>query len=417
MDLFVIIALLVIISAGYSYINARFIKLPVTIGIMCIATVVSALIIIIDKLHPSIAKYLTRLAQNIDFSTAVLNIMLGFLLFAGSFNLDGNRLKREMRPVFVLSTISVIVSTFAFGFLFYGITALLQVKIPLIYCFLFGALISPTDAVAVSAVVKGSKLSTHLETIIAGESLFNDGVGLVLFTTILEIAYSNDSAAFDLGKTALLFCREVFGGVAFGLLCGYSVHRLMRSISDFQTIVLLSLGMVMGISLLCIYWKLSVPLAVVSAGLFAGTRSINTERGENSHQSLERFWKLVDEMLNTILFVLIGLQMINLPYIGKFWLTGGVAIILVLAARWLSIVLPLTFLRKSLNINFKNVGVLTWAGIRGGISIALALSLPHNKYRYIILAGSYFIVIFSVIIQGLTLDKLINKQYPDNPKE
>ncbi|MCJ8211559.1 sodium:proton antiporter [Mucilaginibacter sp. RS28] len=412
MNLFIIITLLVIISAFYSYINARFVKLPATIGIMFIATAVSVLIIVVDKVHPSVADFLTRLAKSIDFSEAVLNIMLGFLLFAGSFNFDTNKLKREMRSVMVLSTLSVIISTFIFGGLFFLITGLLGIKIPLIYCLLFGSLVSPTDAVAVAGIVKGSKLSSHLEVLIAGESLFNDGVGLVLFTTILEIAYRNEDA-FNLGKTALLFLREVFGGVGFGLMVGFAVNKLMRSITDFQTIVLLSIGTVMGISVACIYWKLSIPLAVVSAGLFIGTKSINASRDETSHQSLERFWKLIDEMLNTILFVLIGLQMVTLPFITNFWLTGSIAIVLVLVARWLSIAFPLTFLRRSLKVNYHNINVLTWAGIRGGISIALALSLPHNKYRYIILSSCYFIVIFSVIVQGLTLNRLINSRYND----
>lgn len=416
MNLFLIIALLVIVSAGYSYINARFIKLPITIGIMLIATVVSILIIIFDHVNPSFSKYLTALAKNIDFSEAVLNIMLGFLLFSGSFNLDTKKLKREMRPVLMLSTIGVILSTAVFGGLFYGVMSVFNIHIPLLYCFLFGALVSPTDAVAVSAIITKSKLPSHLETIITGESLFNDGVGLVLFVTILELVERN-TGHIELGKTIVLFCREVFGGIGLGLICGYFVNRLMHSINDFQTIVLLSLALVMGLSVMATLWHLSVPLAVVSAGIINGVRSINNSNKENSHQSLERFWKLIDEILNSILFVMIGLQIVELPFLNNYWLTGIVSIVLILVARWISILIPMTFLKRSLELNYSNITIMTWAGLRGGISIALALSLPHNHFRYVILAGAYFIVIFSVIVQGLSLNKLIGRSYKEVDKQ
>ena len=407
MDLFVIIALLVIVSAIYSYINARYVKLPGTIGIVSIAVAVSILTIIVDSLNPDVAQYLTVLSKNINFSGTVLNIMLGFLLFSAAFRLNTKRLKKEMRPVFVLSTISVILSTAIFGGLFYGATMLFNIHIPLVYCFLFGALISPTDPVAVGALIKNSKLPTNLETIISGESLFNDGLGLVLFISILEVIRSGE-VNIDFVKAALLFVREVFGGLFLGIVLGYVAFRLMKSITDFQTIVLVSLALVMSISVIATLLHFSIPLAVVSAGLFAGNQSINLDSTEHSHQSLEKFWELIDEMLNTILFVMIGLQMVNLPYLTNYWLIGGIAIIIILAARWMSITLPLTFLRKSLNINYNNVKILTWAGLRGAISIALALSLPQSPYRHIILAGAYFVVIFSVIVQGLTLNRLIN---------
>ena len=407
MDLFLIIALLVIVSAVYSYINARFIKLPGTIGVITIAIVVSLITIAIDKLNPDVAHYLTALAKNINFSGTVLDIMLGFLLFAGSFNSNTKRLKKEMRPVFVLSTLSIVLSTAIFGALFYC-SALLFHPVPFIYCLLFGALISPTDPIAVGAIIKSSKLPQNLATIISGESLFNDGVGLVLFITILEVIESGvDHIVF--AKTALLFVREVFGGIALGLILGFIAFRLMKSISDFQTIVLVSLSLVMSISVLAAYLHLSIPLAAVSAGLFTGNQTINADAKEQSHEALEKFWHLIDEMLNTILFVMIGLQMVNLPYITNYWLTGGIAIVLILAARWLSILLPLTFLRHTLAVNYSNINILTWAGLRGAISIALALSLPITPYRHIILCGSYFIVIFSIVIQGLTLNKVINR--------
>jgi CPA1 family monovalent cation:H+ antiporter len=416
MHLFLIIALLVILSAIYSYINARWLKLPGTIGIMTLAIIGSVITIIVDRLNPSIADHLTVLAKNINFSTTVLNIMLGFLLFASAFNLDVRKLKREMRPVFILSTLGVIVSTAIFGTLLYWVTGLIDIKIPYIYCLLFGALVSPTDPVAVAAIIKGSKLPNNLETIISGESLFNDGIGLVLFITLLEITQSGTDNI-DFAKAAILFVQEVFGGIAMGALTGYMAFKLMKSIDHFQTIVLVSLSLVMLNSVVATLLHLSIPLAVVTAGLLAGGRSINVDNKDHSHQALEKFWTLIDELLNTMLFVMIGLQMVNLPFIQNYWFTGAIGILVLLGARWLSIMMPLTFLRRSLNINYNSINILTWAGLRGGISIALALALPASPYRHFILSGTYFIVIFSIIIQGLTLNRVINAAYKNNPKD
>ncbi|MCQ6956945.1 cation:proton antiporter [Mucilaginibacter aquariorum] len=416
MPLFLIIALLVILSAIYSYINARWLKLPGTIGIMTLAIIGSVLTIIVDRLNPSIADHLTVLAKNINFSTTVLNIMLGFLLFASAFNLDVRKLKKEMRPVFILSTLGVIVSTAIFGTLLYWVTGLIDIKIPYIYCLLFGALVSPTDPVAVAAIITGSKLPNNLETIISGESLFNDGIGLVLFITLLEITQSGTDNI-DFAKAAILFVQEVFGGIAMGAITGYMAFKLMKSIDHFQTIVLVSLSLVMLNSVVATLLHLSIPLAVVTAGLLAGGRSINVDNKDHSHQALEKFWTLIDELLNTMLFVMIGLQMVNLPFIQNYWFTGAIGILVLLGARWMSIMLPLTFLRRSLNINYNSINILTWAGLRGGISIALALALPASPYRHFILSGTYFIVIFSIIIQGLTLNRVINVAYKNNPKD
>ncbi|GAA4909592.1 sodium:proton antiporter [Mucilaginibacter defluvii] len=412
MELFVIISLLIVLSAIYSYLNARFIKLPGTIGVITIAIVGSIGIIISNKLNTDWAKRLTELAHSIDFSRTVLNIMLGFLLFATAFRIDKTKLKRQMWPVITLSTVGVLLSTAIFGGLMYLVTNLLELNVPLLYCLIFGALISPTDPVAVSAIIKESKLPQKLETIVSGESLFNDGIGLVLFITLLEIAEAGVNST-DFHKAFILFAQEVFGGIALGALTGYIAHRLMRSITDFQTIVLVSFALVMGNSVVASFWHLSIPLAVVTAGLFAGSESINIDRNERSHQELVSFWELVDEMLNTILFVMIGLQMINIPAINNYWLIGSISVIVLLIARWLSIMLPITFLRRSLDVNYGSINILTWAGVRGGISIALALTLPGSAHKGLILSATYFVVIFSIVVQGLTLNKVINAWYGD----
>jgi CPA1 family monovalent cation:H+ antiporter len=410
MHLFLVIALLVIVSALYSYINARFLKLPGTIGIMALAIIGSIITIAVDNLNPGVARYLTVLAKNINFSTTVLNIMLGFLLFASAFKVNVRKLKREMRPVLILSTLGVILSTAIFGTLLYYVARFIDVKIPYVYCLLFGALVSPTDPVAVGAIIRGSRLPSSLETIISGESLFNDGIGLVLFITLLEITRTG-AENIDFAKAVLLFVQEVFGGIALGAVTGWLAYRLMLSVNDFQTILLVSLGLVMLNSVVAEWLHLSIPLSVVTAGLLAGGRSINADNKEHSHEALEKFWGLIDEMLNTMLIVMIGLQMVNLPYIKNYYLTGAIGIVVILIARWLSIALPLTFLRRSLNVSYSNVNILTWAGVRGGITIALALALPASPYRHFILSGSYFIVIFSIIVQGLTLNRVINASY------
>ena len=410
MDMFLIVALLIIVSAVYSYINARFIKLPGTIGIVTLAILGSVITLIVEHTYPDVAKHLTSLSQHINFSTTVLNVMLGFLLFATAFNLDVKKLKREMRPVLILSTLGVLLSTAIFGSIFYFVSGFVHIKIPFIYCLLFGALVSPTDPIAVASIIRGSKLPANLETIISGESLFNDGIGLVLFITVLEITQTG-THNIDFAKAVVLFIQEVFGGIALGAISGFLVFKLMKSVTDFQTIVLMSLGLVMFDSVVASYLHLSIPLAVVTAGLFLGGRSINTHRKEQSHEALEQFWTLIDEILNAVLFVMIGLQMVNVPFINNYWITGGISIVIILIARWLSIMLPLTFLRRSLNVNYSSINILTWAGLRGGISIALALALPASPYRHLILSGAYFVVIFSIIVQGLTLNRVINASY------
>ncbi len=396
---------MVVISAVFSYVNARFLKLPGVIGIITIAVLVSVIAVFTGKVFPVIFQSITGLNKNIDFSQTLLNVMLGFLLFAGSLRFDWTELKKQIRPVFILSTISVIVSTLVFGLLFDWLTSLVKVDIPFIYCLLFGALISPTDPVAVSAVLKNSKIPKHLETIITGESLFNDGIGLILFVSILEYI-SQSGGEVHPRHIAILFAQEVFGGIFLGGFLAFITFRLMRKVDDFQTLVMSSLALVMGISVLATKLHLSIPLAVVAAGLLIGNLRFGKDPSGKMNAFLEKFWTLIDELLNTILFVMIGLQIVMMPFLTYYWFVCIIGILIVLIARLLSVLAPIIFLGRALQVNFNNVGILTWAGVRGGISIALALSIPASKYSHIIIAGCYFIVIFSVVLQGLTLNKV-----------
>lgn len=402
MDLLQLITLLLLLSAGISYINQRFIKLPGTIGVVAISVVVSVVIVIIGKTNNDLAAKVKEASDSMDFSRILLDVMLGFLLFASALHFDYQKLRKQRWPVFALSTLGVLLSTFLFGLLLYYFTGLININIPLMYCFIFGALISPTDPIAVGSILKHSKISEKLSTVIAGESLFNDAVGLLVFVLLLELVQQPD-IAISFSTVAGLLLHEVLGGILIGLATGYVGYKLIKSIKDFQTILLISIALVLGISLLAGYFHASVPLAAVTAGLIIGNNSFHEDKV--SDDFLLRIWKLIDEVLNTILFAMIGLQMVAMPFLREYWLLGLSAIVIILVARIISISLPALFLLGK--INFNNLFILSWAGLRGGISIAMALSLPDSPYKEGILSGCYFIVLFSIIIQGLSLNRLI----------
>ena len=402
MDLLTIITILIIISAVFSYLNERIIKLPGVIGVVTISIVVSILILVLGKTSNGLTNSIETLAQSIDFSKVLLNIMLGFLLFASAFHFEYQKLKEQRLPVFLLSTLGVIISTAVFGGLLYLIAWVLPIhNIPFIYCLLFGAIISPTDPIAVAAILKNSKIPPRLDTIISGESLFNDGVGLILFVIILEI--TNQPGSTSSVEIIKLFAREVLGGIIIGLISGYLGYRLIKSIKDFQTIFLISIALVLGISVVAVKFNTSIPLAAVTAGLIIGNTS--PDKKNIADEFLGKIWELINDVLNTILFVMIGLQLVAMPFLHDHWITGLISILILLIARIVSISVPAFFLLR--RVNLSNLSILTWAGLRGGISIAMALMLPESPYRQIILSGCYFVVIFSIIFQGLTLKKVV----------
>jgi CPA1 family monovalent cation:H+ antiporter len=403
MDLLTIITILISISAVFSYLNERIIKLPGVIGVVTISIVVSILILVLGQTSNGLTNTIETFAKSIDFSKVLLNIMLGFLLFASAFHFEYQKLKEQRLPVFLLSTLGVIISTGVFGGLLYLIITLVFHihHLPFIYCLLFGAIISPTDPIAVAAILKNSKIPPRLDTIISGESLFNDGVGLILFVIILEIANKSGSTSFV--EVIQLFAREVLGGIIIGLISGYLGYRLIRSIKDFQTIFLISIALVLGISVIAVKFHTSIPLAAVMAGLIIGKTS--PDRKNIADQFLGKVWELINDVLNTILFVMIGLQLVTMPFLHEHWVTGLISILILLIARAVSISIPAFFLLRKLNLS--NLSILTWAGLRGGISIAMALMLPESPYRQIILSSCYFVVIFSLIFQGLTLKKVV----------
>ncbi len=404
MNILTVITILIIISALFSYLNERFIKMPAMIGVMTISVMVSLAVLIIGRIGDEKYNIITRLAHNIDFTKVLLDVMLGFLLFASALQLDNKKLNVLKRPVFILSTLGVLVSAGTFGVMFYGVTLLFHIHIPIIYCFVFGAIISPTDPIAVGSILKKSNIPSRLETIISGESLFNDALGLILFVTLLGAAHQT-GPAFSVAEMLQVFAREVLGGITLGLAFGYAGHWLIKPIRDYQTIFLITIAVVLGISLVGHELHTSIPLSAVVAGLIVGNQKFTKEH--EGGEFLNRIWHLIDEVLNTILFVMIGLQLLVLPFLKDYWLIGACSIIIILLARMMSVTLNAFFeLRR---INFTNLSILTWAGLRGGISIALALSLSHSVYREIILSCCYCIVIFSVLVQGLTLNTVVSK--------
>jgi len=408
MDLFVLLTSLFAIGSIFSYINARWIKLPGVIGVMVLSIIAALVTLAASKTFPRFSHFILELSGSIDFSKALLDIMLGFLLFASALHFDINKLRENLRGVLMISTIGVLLSTLIFGGLLFYTSGFLGMPIPFIYCLVFGALISPTDAVAVAALLKKSRMPKRLETIIAGESLFNDGIGLVLFITFLEIAES-PGKGFSLSNAVALFGQEVFGGLAFGLVAGWVAYKMMRTVDDFQTIVMISITLVMGISVIGNLLHVSIPLAVVAAGLLVGSRSFSKDPSHSAEEYLNRVWGLMDELLNTILFVLIGLQMVVVPFSVNYLFIGLFAIVTLLIARLMSIFMPVFLLRRSLRLQYNSIFILTWGGLRGGISVALALSLPLSPYREIILAGCFFVVVFSIVFQGLTLNKVVDR--------
>ncbi len=408
MNLFTIIALLTTVCALFAYVNFRFVKLPTTIGLMLIALLVSIGIMIVGQFNTSVLDGVKGLISEIDFSEVLMEVMLSFLLFAGALHTDMDLMREQKWSILSFATLGVLISTFLAGTLFFYVLPLLGLGIPFIHCLLLGALISPTDPIAVLGILKEAKIPKNLEIVITGESLFNDGVGVVVFLTILQIAIMGPSEITP-GEVAFLFGEEVGGGLLLGMVLGYITYRLMKSIDHYQTEVLLSLALVMGGYALASALHFSGPLAVVVAGLFIGNKGRTEAMSSETVEYLDKFWELIDELLNALLFVLIGLEIVVVSFLDEYWLAGLIGILLVLISRFAAVFIPILFLRRSVNFMPRTPMIMTWGGLRGGISIALALSLPAAMNKDLILSITYSIVIFSILIQGITLGPIVKQ--------
>jgi CPA1 family monovalent cation:H+ antiporter len=404
MQLYDALAILTVLAALFGYINYRFIRLPDTIGVMLISLVASMAIIAIGYIQPKIFLGITTFIRSIDFYTVLVRMMLSFLLFAGAIHVDASELRRLRAPILTFSTVSVLLSTGFIGVLLYTLCPLFNQPIPFLYCLLFGALISPTDPVAVLSILRKAGIPRSLEIKITGESLFNDGVGIVLFLCIYELTIPGTGNV-GLAHMFGLFLRQAGGGVALGIALGYAGYFLLRSIDYYQVEVMITLAIVMGGNLLAGKLDVSGPLAMVIAGLITGNKSRRYGMSDHTRDYLDKFWILLDNLLNAVLFLLLGFEMLVIPFRPSWLLLGGAAIVVVLVARYLSVWLPIRTLRLRTGFQKNTVSILTWGGLRGGLSVALALSVQDERYGDLFLVITYIIVLFSIVVQGLTIGR------------
>lgn len=402
------IAILLTLSAVFAYLNFRFFKLPTAIGIMLISLVLSLLLLIIGEFgFLDISQHASRLIQGIDFHTALINGMLSFLLFAGALHINLNELSKQKWVILILASVGVITSTFIIGGMSWVILNALELNISFIYCLLFGALISPTDPIAVLGILKTVGVPKSLEIKISGESLFNDGVAVVVFLVLLGIATGQGEAS--VSSISILLIQEVIGGAVYGLIIGGLCFYMLRSVNNYQVEVLLTLALVMGGYALASAIHVSGPIAMVVSGLLIGNHGRIFAMSPSTREHLDMFWELIDEILNAVLFLLIGLEVLILVYHMEYFLAALALIPVVLLSRFISVSIPIQIMKNVREFSPGVTRLMTWGGLRGGISVALALSLPKGMEREVILAVTYALVVFSILVQGLTLGSLVKQ--------
>jgi CPA1 family monovalent cation:H+ antiporter len=416
LSIFEIAAVMLSLSALFGWINHAFLKLPHTIGLLIMALVSSLVLLGLEIIFPALGLTDTFQAMigQIDFNETVMKGMLAFLLFAGALHVDMTFLHSKRWAIGLMATIGVLISTAIVGGGFYLVAQLLGLQIPFIWALVFGALISPTDPVAVLSILKTVSMPQELEAKIAGESLFNDGVGVVVFTIIVAIAAGSGAhGAEHVGpaQIAELFFVEAGGGAVLGLVTGWLAYKAMAMIDEHAIEILITLGIVAGTYALAQRLHLSGPIAVVIAGLLIGNKGAEFAMSERTRTYLFGFWEMIDEILNSVLFLLIGLEILVLSSSmdAKYGLVVLLAIPLVLIARFTAVLIPIKFLGLFKSFTKGAIPVLTWGGLRGGISVALALSLPDVPEKPLILTATYGVVIFSIIVQGLTVKNVVQR--------
>lgn len=406
MEILDLSALLLSLAAIFSYINFRFIKLPTTIGIMLIAMLISVSLVILGHFgFEGVQNKATTVLESIDFNKALMHGMLSFLLFAGALHVNLEDLARHKWIISILATFGVVISTFIVGGSAWVVFWLIGIKLPFIYCLLFGSLIAPTDPIAVIGILKKAGVPKSLETKITGESLFNDGVAVVVFLVIMGIVTGGHDVTAQ--HIILLFVEEAIGGIFFGIAIGWLTYLMLKSVDNYQVEVLLTLALVMGGYALAHAIHVSGPIAMVVAGIFIGNRGRFFAMSEKTREHLDSFWELMDEIFNAVLFLLIGLEVLIITTKGSYLIAGLAMIPVVLLARFISVGLPVTFMRRIRDFSPDAVKIMTWGGLRGGISVALALSIPSGPEREVLLTVTYIIVVFSILVQGLTIERLV----------
>jgi len=411
MKLLNIIAILVTLSAAFGYVNSRFVKLPTTIGIMLVSMLVSIGVFVLGRLGAlglGIEEHWLALIRNIDFNQTLMVWMLGFLLFAGALHVDLSEMLKQKWEILVFATASVIISTFVIGALLFLVSGWLGLPLKFIHCLLFGALVSPTDPIAVLEILREAGLSKRLETVISGESLFNDGIGVVVFVTLLSVAAA-DGQAVSPSAVLLSFTWEAAGGVFLGILLGLAGYHALKSIDDYHVEILITLSMVTGGYTLATAIHMSGPITMVVAGLITGNRGRQFAMSDRTRERLDSFWEFVDQILNSLLFVLIGLELLTIQVSWVSFVAGLIAIPVSLIARFVSVGLPFALLALNKKVSGRTLTVMTWGGLRGGIAVALALALPVSFGRDVIIPMTYMVVVFSILVQGLTIKHLIER--------
>ncbi len=405
MDLFEIIAILISLAALFSYLNERFIRLPATIALMLIALLMSLGLIALQLMGLGVAEHAETMLAQVDFNKTLMHGMLSFLLFAGALHVNLDDLASQKWVISLLATVGVVISTFVVGVLSWWLLGRLGINLPLIYCLLFGALISPTDPIAVLGILKTANAPKSLATKITGESLFNDGIGVVVFVVIFSIAVEGRGAS-AAGILELLL-MEAGGGALFGLLVGGLAYYLLKQVDNYSVEILISLAVVTGGYALAEALHVSAPITVVVAGLLIGNHGRLLAMSAHSREHLDTFWELMDEVLNAVLFVLMGLEILVLSFSSAYVVAGVLLVPIVLLARLVSVGIPVTLLRLRRTFSPHVIKVMTWSGLRGGISVALALSIPPGPERDVILVATYVVVVFSILVQGLTIAHLL----------
>lgn len=428
MEVLDFITILIVLAAFFLLMNVKYLKLPSTIGLMIMALSLSLFIIFGEVIFSALKDMATDLMTKYDFSEVLFQVMLSFLLFAGALEMDLGKLGEEKWMILILATVGVLISTFVVGTIMFYVLPVVNIQLPFMYCMLFGALISPTDPIAVLAMIKKSDVSKNLESQIGGESLFNDGIGVVVFLTILSLVVPSAHGATTPLGVGLLFGQEVLGGVALGAIFGYLGLKLLILIDNEHTEieVLVTLSMVLGGASIAHMLHISGPLAMVVMGLFVGNKGRSTELSDAAGDYVYKFWHLMDEAMNAILFILIGMQIIVIQWKLDYIFAALIAIIVVLLARFLGVGIPVTAYRLRAKVPKYTIRILTWSGLRGGISVALALSLYQNAKEGsmaaetvdLITVMTYCVVLFSIVVQGLTVKKLFAKAIvPKDPDE
>jgi CPA1 family monovalent cation:H+ antiporter len=409
-SLFNVAAVVLTLAAAFGYVNHRWMKLQQSIGVVVIALFASLGVIALDAVIPTLGlrDAVTQALQSIDFNETLMKGMLSFLLFAGALHVDMSALLSRKWEIGAMATFGVLISTAIIGFTMNYVFAAAGLDIPLAYCLVFGALISPTDPIAVLGILKTIEVPKALEAKIAGESLFNDGVGVVVFTILAAVALGGEGGqAIGAADIAKLFVMEAFGGAALGLIAGTIAYRAMKSIDEHNLEVLITLALVMLTYAVGFALHVSGLIAVVVAGLFIGNHGARFAMSETTRDHVFKFWSLIDEILNSALFLIIGFEVIALTFTSGTALAALAAVPIVLGARFISVATPLGLLGLRRAFTKGAIPVLTWGGLRGGISVALALSLPDIPAKDTILAVTYGVVIFSIIVQGLTVKRLV----------